>query len=144
MKVDIVEDSVSVDEISLKACSPSRLRRPPAGTVKNSQKLDFVIADAIGNYVGRARNNQFAGPGDPSRAAQCRMPLQQIDRFVNGLNHAGCGLRFVTGDVFRLGVQVRERPGQPSNAHAESTSFSSAVLLEEWRTRRDRPHPRPS
>jgi hypothetical protein len=41
---------------------------------------------------------------------------------ANGLNHAGRSLGFVTGDVFRLGVQVRKRPGQPSNAHAGSIS----------------------
>ena len=90
--------------------------------MKNSQKVNFIIADAVRNDVRRARNNQFARACDPSGAAQRGMPLQQINRLANGLNHAGRSLGFVTGDVFRLGVQVRKRPGQPSNAHAGSIS----------------------
>lgn len=89
--------------------------------MKNSQKVNFVIADTVRNDVRGAWNNQFPRACDPSGAAQSGMPLEQVDRLANGLNHAGRSLGFVTGDVFRLGVQVRERPGQPSNAHAGTT-----------------------
>jgi len=99
-----------------------KLGGPLAGAVKNSQNVDFVIADAVGNNIRRARNNQFAGACDPSGAAQSGIPLQQIDRFANGLNQAGRGLRFIAGDEFRFGIQIRKCAHQPSNAHAASTS----------------------
>jgi hypothetical protein len=47
--------------------------------MKNAQNFDFIMTDPIGDDVGRAVNDQFAGPGNSSGPTKGRILLQLCD-----------------------------------------------------------------
>jgi hypothetical protein len=60
---------------------PSEFGWPAASRVEDTKYFYSILANAIGNYVGRARHNQFACARNPARATQSRMPAQLLYRF---------------------------------------------------------------
>jgi hypothetical protein len=58
------------DSFSLSLKKNSKLGRPSAGGMKDAQYFQGVAPHAVGNDVGRIRNDQFPSANDPSRAAQ--------------------------------------------------------------------------
>jgi hypothetical protein len=84
----------------------SKLGWPFPRSVKHTHNLNFVVAYAIRNYIGRARNNKFARAGDPSGAATSRVMLQKINSASDRLNSANRCQWLVAGNVSSFGFKV--------------------------------------
>ncbi len=88
----------------------------------NSWKVDHLTAHAVGNYIGRAGNDEFTGAGNPSDPSRGRVGRKLSGARFDPLDQTARGVGIVVGDVERRFVEVAESSQQPSNAHRAATS----------------------
>ncbi len=120
------------------------LARPFAGRMEDADQLHNIVAHAIGNYVRRSRDHQFAGAGYPAGPTKSRKMFERVDRFYDRSYGPGGSIGIVQGYVLGHGYQVRACRSQPLNAHVESNVGSSVAFPLRWRSRPRQPRLDPS
>lgn len=63
-------------------------------------------ANAIGYDITCFGNNEFVGPRQTPRMAQCGIILQQGDSMVDALNHEACCLRVIFSDDLSFLIEI--------------------------------------
>ena len=91
--------------------------RPTLAAVHDPQDFDGVATQSIGGDVGRAVDDQFAGPCPPARPPNFREPDQPLDSGDNALNLAIGRARIVLSDIGPRGSQVADRRLSPDYPH---------------------------
>jgi hypothetical protein len=80
---------------------------PAAGGVVDARNLDFRVAHAVGNNVGRFRYYQFARAGDAAGCAEFRIFRQQaFDAIEDVQGDALRGGRIMFGNVSAQGEKI--------------------------------------
>ena len=80
---------------------------PAAGGVVDARNLDFRVAHAVGNNVGRFGYHQFARAGDAAGCAEFRIFRQQVfDAIEDVQGDALCGGRIMFIDVSAQGEKI--------------------------------------
>ncbi len=69
-----------------------------SGTVQNSQYLDFIPLDSIGNNIRGADDNQLSGPLYPACPSALMMFKQSADLLLDLIALLDGGNRIVRGD----------------------------------------------
>jgi hypothetical protein len=73
---------------------------PAAGAVVHAGDFDCPSANAVGDDVGRFRDDEFARSGDATRCSEPRIFREEIfDAIQNVESDAPCGGRVMLGDV---------------------------------------------
>jgi hypothetical protein len=112
------------------------------GGVKDAKNLDGVVADAVGDDVGRSGNDEFACAGNAPGAAKSGKAAEVLDGVFNCRNDPGGRCGTVAGDLGGFGVEIGQGFAQPSNAHAGSICAACAGPVFRWQNRRGRLPPR--
>jgi hypothetical protein len=80
---------------------------PAAGGVVDARNLDFRVAHAVGNNVGRFGYHQFTRAGDAAGCAEFRIFHQQVfDAIEDVQGDALCGGRVMFGYVSAQGEKI--------------------------------------
>jgi hypothetical protein len=87
----------------------SELVGPFTGGVEDTQQLYGVASYVVRNNVRRARNNQLASAGYPTRTTESREMFQSFNRSYDRSHSPGRSIGIVLGDVLVHGNQVRAR-----------------------------------
>lgn len=135
----LMERSVGGNHLRAGYGGRSQLFRPSASRVKHTQHFHGIVADAIRDDIGGARDDQFSGAANPAGPTQGRMTAKPLDRPVDCNHDSSRRGRTVARDVFRIGIQVGQGGAQPLNAHDQPTSSRFAARPGQWRNPRDRP-----
>ncbi len=73
----------------------------------DARDLDFLVAQAVRDDVGRFRYHEFAGVGDAAGCAEFWIFRQQVlDALEDVQGDALCGGRIMVGDVRAQGDEV--------------------------------------
>ena len=91
---------------------------PAAGGVVDAGNLDFRVAHAVGNNVGRFGYHQFARAGDAAGGAEFRIFRQQVfDAIEDVQGDALCGGRIMFIDVSAQGEKIVNGFRRPQERH---------------------------
>ena len=74
--------------------------------MKNSEHLQVVLANSVGNQIGPIRQHPFTCTGQTSFSARCWKSSQMFDAVANGLDEIGGGFGIFHRYIGRFVVEV--------------------------------------